>query len=217
MKDQNTDNLSHTQVIKDMNIHNPLLNMTPSQLEEKIINRLYLYCPTIDGFQDVFKQACQSRRTKEELATSLVNQSDRGVEYGDRAKFVKYKGEKTQGVAKEESSTVPTNIRELLRNVLCGDSPTSSNSVGLEQKPNHLNKNNMLVYDPGGQMQNKLLRNHKSKELIRSEVKLEEAGIKISTCSQLRHWQDIDFLGIEPIAVIERTFSVSEEGVYQSG
>lgn len=44
---EDSDNLSHRQVIKDMNIHILLQKMTPSQLEAIINNKLCPYHPAL--------------------------------------------------------------------------------------------------------------------------------------------------------------------------
>lgn len=79
------------------------------------------------------------------------------------------------------------------------DFPTAEISYDLGIRSSNFGKDNMLIFDPGGQVQNKQLKgvNHNSKDMSRSEVPLGEAVMKDSVGSKFRHWQDIDFLAIE--------------------
>lgn len=121
---------------------------------------------------------------------------------GGNPKLVDYKGEEQQGTVEEEHSIILTNMKEeLTEDVLSTDGQTDANSSYLDKSSSHLENENMIIFDPGGLVQEDHSKgvNHNSKDMIRSEIQLEETVMKDSISNKLRHWQDFDFLAIKQL------------------
>lgn len=111
--------------------------------------------------------------------------------------------EKMTLILLEEVSSVIFANRETVETFLSKriveDFPTDEILYNLDCS--NFDKRNILIFDPGGQVQNKHLKGYynKSKDMIRSEVKLEGTVMKNSVGTQFRHLQDTDFLAIKQL------------------
>lgn len=129
----------------------------------------------------------------------LRNRPTKILEGGDKPKLVDYTGEEQQGTVEGENSIILTNMREeLIEEVLSRDGQTVAKFSGLDKSSSHLENKNMIIFDPGGLVQDHSKgANHNSKDMSRSEMQLEEAVMEDSIGSKLWHWQAFDFLEIE--------------------
>lgn len=129
----------------------------------------------------------------EGLEAYLKNEPNHALEDGDKPKLVGFKGEETHSAIEEEFSIIHTNKREeLIEDVPYRDSPTAANAFGLEEKSSHLAKKNMIIFDPGGLMQEGHCEgvNKMFKDIICiKEVKLEKVALINSVCGQPGQWQ----------------------------
>lgn len=119
--------------------------------------------------------------------------------------FGNYKVEEKQGANKAAvSSIITTNIEVaeiFFSKMTIIDFPTAVYSYTLSKKSSNTSGKNVLIFDPGGYVQNDQIKcvTKKSNEMISSKVKLDEAVLIISVDGELGHLKNIqlDFLAVD--------------------